>query len=266
MPHTGQYELTWMENPPTRKTPNQNGIKGWAVNNKSTNAVYGPGKSFRVHICAHNPCRARWDPARYGITHGTPVHMQRITCMGPAAAPVLVWTAAPIADPSTIKTAVAANTQLTSAAHPTTVANNNAALSIRKPRSWLGYIALILFGLLKQCRPQMWEGNGRCCLLEQHAPWALKRCTRQCAYAAIACGFIPNPDGGHASLMQISDALPLTKMSHYVAGIDIPSAPPWPQSQKQRLMKVHLLHSTKHWVCITCRPSATETVAWTSCV
>ena len=176
-----------------------------------------------------------WAPARYGIA-GVPVHMQRITCMGPAAAPVLVWTAAPIADPSTIKTTVAAKTQLTSAAHPTTVANNNAALSIRnqilalareirKPRSWLGYIAFILFGLLKQCRPQMWDGNSIFCLLEQHAPWALKRCTRQCAYAAIACGFIPNPDGGHASMMQICDALPLTKLSHYVAGISIPSGP-----------------------------------------
>ena len=92
--------------------------------------------------------------------------MQRITCMGLVAALVLVWTAAPKADPSAIKTAVAASTQPTSAAHPTTVANNNAtrgirdqilalAREIRKPGAWIGYIAFILFGLLRQCRPSL---------------------------------------------------------------------------------------------------------------
>ena len=164
--------------------------------------------------------------------------MQRITCMGPAAAPVLVWTAAPIADPSAITTAVAASTHPTSAAHPTTVANNNAARGIRdqilalareirKPRAWIGYIAFILFGLLKQCRPQVWEGSHKFCLLEQHAPWVLEMCTRQCAYAAISCGLRPNPDRscGVASLVPISDEMPLNKMSHYVAGLSIPSGP-----------------------------------------
>ena len=84
----------------------------------------------------------------------------------------MVWTAAPIADPSAIKTAVAASTHPTSAAHPTTVANNNAARGIRdqilalareirKPRAWIGYIAFILFGLLKQFRLQVWEGSRR---------------------------------------------------------------------------------------------------------
>lgn len=220
MPHTGQYELTWMEKPPTRKTPNPSGTTGWVVIKRSTNAVYGQGQSLRVHICAHNPCTARHKAEKYGSSYTPPVHMQRITCMGPAAAPVLVWTAAPIADPSAITTAVAASTHPTSAAHPTTVANNNAARGIRdqilalareirKPRAWIGYIAFILFGLLKQCRPQVWEGSHKCCLLEQHAPWVLEMCTRQCAYAAISCGLRPNPDRscGVASLVPISDEM-----------------------------------------------------------
>ena len=166
--------MTWMESPhPAKKHTNQNGITGWVVVKRSSNAVYGPGRTFKAHICAHNPCRVRWDPARYG-TAGKPVHMQRITCMGPAAAPVLVWTAAPIADPSAVKTAVAANAHPTSAAHQTTVANNHAARGIRdqilalareirKPRAYIGYIAFILFGLVKQCRPQVWEGSSNCC-------------------------------------------------------------------------------------------------------
>ena len=151
MPHRGQYELTWMENPPTRQSPNPNGITAWVVIKRSTNAVYGPGKSLKVHICAHNPCLVKWKAERYGPA-GPVVHMQRITCMGPAAAPVLVWTAAPIADPSAIKTAVAVSTHPTSAAHQTTVAHNHAAQGIRdqilalareirKPRAWIGYIA-----------------------------------------------------------------------------------------------------------------------------
>ena len=238
MPHTGQYELTWMETNAHKTTTNAAGTTGWVVIKRSTNAIYGQGKQIRVHICANNPCQARWKTEKYGMM-GPPVHVQRITCMGPAAAPVLVWTAAPIADPSAIKTAVAANTHQTSAAHPTTVANNHAARGIRdqilalareirKPIAWIGYIAFILFGLLKQCRPHIWEGSNKFCLLEQHAPWALAinggMCTRQLAYAAIPCGFRPN-SCGLASLVQISDAMPLSKMSHYVAGLSIPSEP-----------------------------------------
>ena len=154
--------------PPSRRTPNPNGTTGWVVVKRSTNAIYGQGESLRVHICAHDPCQVRHKPDKYVVIYIyiyiyiPPVHMQRITCMGPAAAPVLVWTAAPIADPSAIKTAVAASTQPTSAAHPATVANNcntrhsrpDSGAGTREPQpqslDWLHRINLVWFAQTMQ--------------------------------------------------------------------------------------------------------------------
>ena len=109
--------------------------------------------------------------------------------MGPTAAPLLPLTAAPIAEPSSTTTAVAACTPTAGAAsideavsnatkhHAiATIRNQVLALAreIRKPQAWIGYIAFILFGLLHRVRPQVWEGAHKFCVIEQFAPWALE--------------------------------------------------------------------------------------------
>ena len=154
----------------------------------SSNSVYGPGHSLRVHMCFHNPCRVDWSDTKYG-PYGQPVHMQCITCMGPIAAPLLPLTAAPVADPSSITTAVAvaAPSTTTAVAAPTPAATAGAtkrvaterirasalqlARQIRKPRAWIGYIAFVLYGLLRKTKPQMWEGANKFCVIKTFAPW-----------------------------------------------------------------------------------------------
>ena len=76
----------------------------WARVKNSSNSVYGPGQSLRVHMCAHNPCRVHINALRRSryTQYGPPVHMQRITCID--------QTAAPFVEPSSTTTAVAAYT------------------------------------------------------------------------------------------------------------------------------------------------------------
>ena len=62
------------------------------------------------------------------------------------------------------------------------------------------------------------------CFIEQFAPWAKDICTKECNYAAITCARTKNASGV-IECVQISYETPLSKMTHYVAGIDIPSAP-----------------------------------------
>ena len=78
--------------------------------------------------------------------------------------------------------------------------------------------------LLKQTRLQMWEGANKFCVIELFAPWAKDMCTKECAYAAIPCALKRNHKGV-IECVQISEENPLTRMSHYVAGFQIPSAP-----------------------------------------
>ena len=239
MPHKGQYELEYDPKPTTGTTKNKNGTTAWVIIKNSTNAIYGPGKGLKVHICTHNPCVAQWTDGKYGA-YGPPVHMQRITCMGPTAAPLLPLTAAPIAEPSSTTTAVAACTPTAGAASIDEAVSNATkhhaiakirnqvlalAREIRKPQAWIGYIAFILFGLLHRVRPQVWEGAHKFCVIEQFAPWALEYFEfGECAYAAIPCALRPTTSGV-AECVQIGDDMPLSKMSHYVAGVDVPSAP-----------------------------------------
>ena len=241
MPHKGQYELTWDPNPQSTKTKNDNGTRVWAIVKRSTNAVYGPGTKLKVHMCAHNPCQAVSSDSKYG-SYGPPVHMQGITCIGPTAAPLLPVTAAPVAEPvivaeqSSTTIAVYAGTPTASAAPLDNAAQTRAAMDrvhnaglalareICKPKAWIGYIAFVLFALLKNCRPQAWEGSNRLCFIEQFAPWAKDICTKECSYAAIPCARARNTSGG-IECVQISEENPLSRMTHYVAGIDIPSAP-----------------------------------------
>ena len=118
--------------------------------------------------------------------------MQRITCMGPTAAPLLSLTAATVAEPSSTTTAVAAYTPTACAAPIDEAARNVAIIAaaltrvreatlalareIRYPNVWIGYIAFIMFGMLKQCRPHCWEGTNKLGFIEQFALWAVEMC------------------------------------------------------------------------------------------
>ena len=111
----------------------------------------------------------------------------------------------PVADPSSIDTAVAvaAHSPAVAVAAQTPAAAAGAAKraakerirasalqlarEIRKPRSYIGYVAFVLFALLKKTRLQMWEGANKFCVIELFAPWAKDMCTKECAYAAIPC-------------------------------------------------------------------------------
>ena len=70
----------------------------------------------------------------------------------------------------------------------------------------------------------MWEGGNKCCVIEHFAPWAKDMCPNECGYAAIPCALQRNPSDV-VECVQISEGTPLSEMSHYVAGVDIPSAP-----------------------------------------
>ena len=164
---------------------------------------------------------------------------------GPDSGAVIISVAAPIAEPSSTTTAVDAPSSTTTAvaayaptagAAPIDNAAKHDAMDrvraaplklsrdTRTPKAWIGYIAFVLFALLKQCRLRVWEGANKFCFIEHFAPWAKNMCPKECAYAAIPCAFRTNPSGV-AKCVQISDETPLSKTSHYVAGIDIPSAP-----------------------------------------
>ena len=58
---------------PNRITKNANGITAWAdVLHRSCG---GALKDLRVHLCAKNPCAAKWDASKYGHMP-VPIHLQ----------------------------------------------------------------------------------------------------------------------------------------------------------------------------------------------
>ena len=83
-------------------TRNHAGTTGWGKVRRSSNPTCQPGKVLKIHLCGNNPCQAHWSDARYGLS-GPPVHMQAITCMGPAAAPLPSLKAAAPASPKDVE-------------------------------------------------------------------------------------------------------------------------------------------------------------------
>lgn len=81
---------------------------------------------------------------------------------------------------------------------------------IRTPKAWIGYIAFVLFALLKQCRPRVCDGANKFCVIAHFAPWAKNMCSKECAYAAIPCAVRRNPSGV-AECVQISEETPSPK-------------------------------------------------------
>ena len=165
--------------------------------------------------------------------------MQPITRMGPAAAPLAPLKAAPPTSAHDGAAAAREDTAVAAAApsEDTAVAGQlkvNAAVlrlarELRQPRSHVGFIAFILFGLCKKCRPCCWEGSNYVELLSVYAPWALPMCPQPCAVAAIPCALVGKA-GGMIECVPISEDSPLSRPSHYVAGVPIPAvaaaAPP----------------------------------------
>ena len=246
--HAGKYELEWIDkaNCPSAQTTNKDGTTGWVTVIRSTNSYYGEGNNFKIHLCAHNPCRAHWNNSKYGHP-GPPVHMQRITELGPESALLLPITAAPIAEASEITTAEVPLLPLTKhpCAQPSVtmtaakrrlardkIQDTGIALArdIRQPNKYIGYVAFVLFALRYKCRPCYWEGSTKHSFLDTYCRWALDTlCLHECPFAAIACGLQENSDG-YTECVQISDDCPLTKLVHYVAAVDLGNAHLWSDS------------------------------------
>ncbi len=227
----GQYEWEWLAEP-SKVTKNPSGTTGWGKVCRSNTPTHPPGTVLRLHLCGHNPCQARWTASKYGMA-GPPVHMHAIPCMGPAAAPLLPLKAA--APATAVAAAAPGEDTAVAAAAPGEDAavaaktNINAALlriarELRRPRAYVGYIAFSVFALCKKCRPCVWEGSNYVQLLDVFAPWALPVSLRPCVVTAIPCALVGIP-GGMIECVPISEDVPLSRLSHYVAGVAIPPQP-----------------------------------------
>ena len=94
------------------------------------------------------------------------------------------------------------------------------ARDIRAPNKYVGYAAFILMGLLKKCRPRVYEGATHIDLLEVFAPWATSHCTTELEVAAVPCALKPT-ESGPAELMPICEEYPLASTRHFVAAVAV---------------------------------------------
>ena len=58
--------------------------------------------------------------------------------------------------------------------------------TINCDRGYVGHSAFVLFGLLYQCRPCIWEGDVRIDLIDVYANWAIERCQQVCAVDVVS--------------------------------------------------------------------------------
>ena len=93
------------------------------------------------------------------------------------------------------------------------------ARTIRQPRAYIGYSALVCWALARQCRPFVWEGEKRIDLIDLYAPWAAERCTKLCAVDAVSCCFLPAVAGGRAHMRPVSEEYPLSCCNHFIAAV-----------------------------------------------
>ena len=93
------------------------------------------------------------------------------------------------------------------------------ARDIRRPRSYIGYSALMCFALARGCRPFVWEGENNIDVIASHAPWAVGRCTNECDVDAVVCCMVPAVAGGHAEMMPVPAMRPLTDCNHVIAAV-----------------------------------------------
>ena len=78
------FTATWQWEP-TKPTRNAAGVTGWALCGD---------KVKRLHVCANNPCSARYPPSKYGL-YGPPTHVRLIE-----PAPVATTTTTTVALPA----------------------------------------------------------------------------------------------------------------------------------------------------------------------
>jgi len=71
--YAGTYEGTW-DYSISHPKDTWRGKTGWVKILQSTNPAYSVGHALRVHVCAHNPCQADWEPSKYGAS-GVPMHI-----------------------------------------------------------------------------------------------------------------------------------------------------------------------------------------------
>ena len=95
------------------------------------------------------------------------------------------------------------------------------ARSIRRPRSYVGYSAFVLMGLLKNCQPCMWEGECFFDLLDTFAPWRKDADTKMLHVVGIPCTLV-SLAGGAVACMTVSEEHPLKTINHFVGGCHIP--------------------------------------------
>ena len=69
------------------------------------------------------------------------------------------------------------------------------AREIRRPKAYVGYSAFVLMGLLKRCRPCVWEGASFIDLLAVFCSWAADSYSAHVPVVAIPCAVITH-DGG----------------------------------------------------------------------
>ena len=95
------------------------------------------------------------------------------------------------------------------------------ARDIRRPRAYIGYSALICFGLARGCRPFVWEGANRIDLIAAYAPWAIGRCTKECAVDAVVCCIMSAVAGGRVQMVPVSEMAPLSACNHLIAAVSM---------------------------------------------
>ena len=97
------------------------------------------------------------------------------------------------------------------------------ARTIRTPKAYVGYSAFILMGLLKRCRPCVWEGSTLIDLLAVFAPSASRGCDQQpLSITAILCTLKQHGCAVTLDFEPISGDYPLCTTTHFVAGLMIP--------------------------------------------
>ena len=86
------------------------------------------------------------------------------------------------------------------------------ARAIRRPRSYIGMSAFLLFGFTQHVRPYNWEGEERVDIIATYAPAVVGKCVHTCLCDAIATHW----DGRYPHV--ISDDYPLCTLQPFPRG------------------------------------------------
>ena len=157
-----EWDPTW-----SSVVSNSNGSIGWARILRSGGDDVPEGVCRRVHLCASNPCNARWVASKYGVI-GPPIHLQPVTSEEVSFAPK-----PPVGAPlhsGNIPPPATCDPQLRALASQSAVAGADAAnpghkifgrilalpREIRSPRAYVGYSFFVLLGFARKFTPHVW--------------------------------------------------------------------------------------------------------------